>query len=57
MGPDAPGVAAEIVQALADAGINLRGFSASVTANQFIAYIAVDSPQDADRAEQALNEL
>lgn len=57
MGPDKPGVAAEIAQALADAGINLRGFSASVIGNQFIAYVAVDSRQDADRAEQVLKKL
>lgn len=57
LGPDKPGVAAEIAQALADAGINLRGFSASVIGNQFIAYVAVDSRQDADRAEQVLKKL
>jgi hypothetical protein len=57
MGPDKPGVAAEITQALADAGINLRGFSAAVIGNQFIAYVAVDSRRDADRVEQVLNKL
>lgn len=54
MGPDRPGVAAELTQALADGGINLRGFSASVIGKQFVAYVAVDSLNDADRAMQIL---
>ena len=49
LGRDQPGIAAEVTQRLADAGINLRGFSASVIATQFVAYIAVDSLRDASR--------
>lgn len=50
MGPDRPGVAAELTQKLADGGINLRGFSASVIGAQFVAHMAVDSPDDANKA-------
>jgi hypothetical protein len=50
MGPDSPGVAASVTQRLADAGINLSGFSASVIGTQFVAYVAVDSLDDANKA-------
>jgi hypothetical protein len=50
MGADRPGVAAAVTQQLADGGINLRGFSASVIGKQFVAYVAVDSLDDANRA-------
>ena len=49
-GVDRPGVAAALTQKLADSGINLRGFSASVIGKQFVAYVAVDSMDDANRA-------
>ena len=54
MGPDRPGVAAVLVQKLADGGINLRGFSASVIGTQFVAYVAVDSLDDATKAMEIL---
>lgn len=50
MGADRPGVAAQLTQALADGGINLRGFSASVIGAQFVAYVAVDSLDGATKA-------
>ncbi len=50
MGADRPGIAAELTQKLADRGINLRGFSASVIGAQFVAYVAVDSRDDANKA-------
>jgi predicted amino acid-binding ACT domain protein len=54
MGPDRPGIAAELTQKLADRGINLRGFSASVIGTQFVAYVAVDSLDDANKAMEVL---
>ena len=54
LGPDRPGIAAELTTKLAEAGINLRGFSASVIGRQFVAYVAVDSQGDADRAIELL---
>jgi len=56
MGRDRPGIAAELTQKLADAGINLRGFSAAVIGTQFVAYFAVDSLQDATTAQKILKE-
>jgi hypothetical protein len=50
MGPDRPGIAAELTQKLAEGGINLRGFSASAVGTQFVAYVAVDSLEDANKA-------
>jgi hypothetical protein len=50
VGRDRPGAAAQLTQMLADGGINLRGFSASVLGNQFIAYVAVDSLDEANKA-------
>jgi len=54
MGRDRPGVAAELTQKLADGRINLRGFSASVIGTQFLAYAAVDSLDDANKAIEIL---
>jgi len=54
MGPDRRGIAAELTRKLADKGINLRGFSASVIGTQFVAYVAVDSREDATRAVEIL---
>jgi hypothetical protein len=56
IGTDQPGIAAVLTQKLADAGINLRGFSGSVIGTQFIAYVAVDSPDDANKAMRILQQ-
>ena len=53
-GPDRPGMAAELTQKLAKAGLNLRGFAASVIGSQFVAYLALDSQADADKATSIL---
>jgi hypothetical protein len=53
-GRDQPGIAAELTRKIADAGITLRGFSASVIGTQFVAYTAVDSLQDANRVMEIL---
>jgi hypothetical protein len=57
MGTDRPGIAAELTQKLAEGGINLRGFSASVIGTQFVAYVAVDSPDDAAKAIEILEKV
>ena len=49
LGPNRPGIAAEITLKVSEAGINLRGFSASSIGDRFAAYLAVDSVQDARR--------
>jgi hypothetical protein len=50
MGRDTPGIGAELTQKLAEAGINLRGLSASAIGTQFVAYVAFDSLDDANKA-------
>jgi len=56
MGRDRPGAAAELTQKLAEGGINLRGFSASVMGSQFVAYVAVNSLEEANKAMAILQE-
>jgi len=55
MGANQPGVAALLTEQLAKAGINHRGFSASVIGAQFVAYVAADSYAEAVRAMEILN--
>jgi predicted amino acid-binding ACT domain protein len=57
MGHDRAGIVAELMQALADGGINLRGLSASVIGSQFIAYVSVDSSDDVANAIDVLGRL
>lgn len=54
MGRDKPGIGAELTRKLADAGINLRGLSASAIGPQFVAYLAFDSLDDANKATDIL---
>ncbi len=53
-GQNAPGVTAYLTDALAAAEINLRGLSAATIGTKFILYIALDTPQDADKAVKIL---
>ena len=50
MGLDQLGIIAQLTQMLADGGINLRGVSAAVLGTQFIAWLALDSLSDAEKA-------
>lgn len=50
MGLDQLGIIAQLTQMLADGGINFRGVSAAVLGTQFIAYLALDSLDDAEKA-------
>ena len=54
VGRDRPGIAAEVTRKLAVGGINLTGFSASVLNNQFVAYLALDSLDEANKAMELL---
>jgi predicted amino acid-binding ACT domain protein len=56
MGRDRPGIAAMVALKIAEAGISLRGFSAVVVGTQFVAYLAVDSREDADRTIRVLTQ-
>jgi hypothetical protein len=54
MGLDQLGAIAQMSRMLADEGINLRGLSAAVLGTQFIAYLAIDSLDDAEKAVDIL---
>jgi hypothetical protein len=56
-GADAPGLGAEISEALAEAGINLRGLSAAALGDEFVCYLALDTADDATSASELLENL
>lgn len=56
-GPDKVGEGARIVSALAQAGLNMRGFSAAAVGRNFVAHIALDTAADAARAMQVLKKI
>ena len=56
-GPDKVGAAGRVTAALADHGLNLRGFSAAALGKKFICHIALDTEANAVRAARILREL
>jgi hypothetical protein len=56
-GADKPGVTAHIVRALANAGISFRALSAAAIGNKFVGYLALDTAEDAARANGVLKKL
>ena len=56
-GADAPGLATQLTRALAKAGINLRGFSATAVGRRFVAYLALDDEDDVTAALRAIKNL
>jgi len=56
-GPDKRGQGGAMIQALADASLNLRGVSAAAIGSKFIAYIALDTQADAAKAARLLRAL
>ena len=53
-GHNQAGLAAEIAGRLAEAQINLKGFSAAELGTRFVMYLGLDSEADADRAVTVL---
>lgn len=53
-GPDKAGLGTRITTLLADAGINLRGFSGAALGKKAVFYLAFDSPEDTRKAGQVL---
>ena len=53
-GPDRAGLGAKMADALAAAGINLRGISAAALGRRAVSYFAFDSAGDADNAVRIL---
>jgi predicted amino acid-binding ACT domain protein len=56
-GMDKPGIGAAMTEALANAGLNLRGVSGASLGRQFIAYLALDTADDAAQAIKVLKQL
>ncbi len=56
-GPDKPGLGAAMTNALADAGINLRGISAAALGRKCVCYIAFDNAKDANRGRNVLKKV
>ena len=55
--PNKAGTGHKIMQAIAQAGINVRGISMVGIGNKSIAYIGFDSPEDAAKATAAIKAL
>jgi hypothetical protein len=53
-GPNKAGEGRRIARLLADAGLNLRGLSATVLGNKFVAFLAFDNADDAAKASRIL---
>ena len=53
-GTNRPGLGAKMTGAIADSGVNLRGLSAAVLGSRFVAYMAFDGAEDADKAAKAI---
>ena len=53
-GADRPGLGGRITRAIGDAGINMRGLTAAVLGDRFVAYLGFDSSAGADRAAEAI---
>lgn len=56
-GADKPGATARMVWALANAGISFRALSAAAIGSKFVGYLALDTAEDAARANRALKKL
>lgn len=56
-GADKPGIGATITEALASAGINLRGLSAAAIGKRCVMHLALDTAADAKKAMQVLRKL
>jgi len=55
-GDNVPGAAARLAELIADAGINIRGFSVAVIGPRYIVYVGFDSSSDAEKAAEIIKE-
>jgi hypothetical protein len=56
-GPNRPGIGGDMARAIALAGINLRGFSATAIGRRFLAYLAFENAKEAAKGMRALKRL
>ncbi len=54
---DKPGLAAAVTRAVAEAGINLRGFSAAAIGRKCVMHLAFDKANDAAKAARLLKKI
>lgn len=57
VGPDRPGLGAKMTNAVAQAGINIRGLSAAAMDRKCLVYFAFDSASDANKAARVLRKV
>jgi hypothetical protein len=55
-GTNEPGIAGRLTEQIAEAGINLRGFSGAVLGTQFVLHMSFDSVEDTDKAIAVLRQ-
>jgi hypothetical protein len=53
-GPNQAGLGAQMLRAIAEAPVNIRGVSTAVLGDRFVTYIGLDTSEAADRATAAL---
>jgi len=56
-GGNQPGVSAKLTRSLGNAGISLRALSASAIGRKFVAFVVLDSGEDAARAAALIRKL
>jgi hypothetical protein len=56
-GSDQPGMGAKITRAVAEGGVNLRGFSAAAIGKRSVTFLAVDTAEDAVKVAGILKKL
>lgn len=54
---DQPGIGTAIMRAIAELGINLRGFTGAVIGVRFVGYLALDDIDDTARVVRKLRKL
>jgi len=56
-GPNKQGMGARMARAVAEAAVSMRGVSALVLGNKFVAFLGFDTSEDADKAAKAIKAL
>ncbi|MCX7824135.1 MAG: amino acid-binding protein [Verrucomicrobiae bacterium] len=56
-GQDRPGIVSQIAKALGEAGVSMRGLSASALGRKFVCLIGFDTPEAADVAARIIRKL
>jgi len=57
VGKDRPGIGTAITRAVAELGVNLRGYSGSVIGSRFIGYVALDDVDETAKVVRVLRKL